>query len=276
MDFFSHRHSTRATIAVLSAIAIWLAAILEALQIFGLTGGPKAPKWGNNTRSLLRALDYETLVAFWKWKNGQLGVDITVDLLASAGLMGLAFCVLILKRVFRRFKGGHSDLPNFMAACFFIGAAIPSIQWIQNLGFSSSADLISQWDELPIQGLQILQISYMMNRGSTLYLFSLQFFFVPIGLLLSSILSLKTGELPKSHSIFGLITCFSGFITFILEIISFNLDENQGAAIALGLSYLAYGVILLPIWVFWLGVELRRLKQEQSNDQVALQNLNSQ
>jgi len=113
------RHSFRYTVAILSAIAIWIACLLQALQSFDLTGGVQPnfrdQAYQNNTRTL----DPGTLRAYFNWKNGQRGVDVAIDLFASAGLGGLAYTVLVLKRVFRRHKGGDSDLPNLMSACFF-------------------------------------------------------------------------------------------------------------------------------------------------------------
>jgi len=59
----------------------------------------------------------------------------------------------------------------------------------------------------------------------------------------------------------GYVTAAAGFLTFILEIIAFNAAQ-RASSITFGICLLLYGVVLLPIWTIWLGVELRRLKQD--------------
>jgi hypothetical protein len=185
-----------------------------------------------------------------------------IDLLAALGLSGLAFCVVFLKKVFKRYKGGISDLPGFMTAAFFIGAILSSLAFLQTVGFTTSADLLSQMNGLPDNGLQALHIAYFLSRGSTLYLFSAQFICSAVGLAISSYLSWVTQDLPRKHAVLGFITSFFGFLTFILEIIAFNVP-GRGSGIALGVVTLIYGIILLPIWLIWLGLELRKIKAEK-------------
>jgi len=268
------RHSIRRIVAICSAGLIWLAAILQVLQSVGVTPGPKQPNFGNkNTRSLLRQLDTATLIQYWQYKAGQLKTDTSIDIFYSAGLFSLAYCVLILKRVFRRFKNGDSDIPGFMSGCFFFGALFPSIQLLQSLGTTTIADGISQWKNLPATGLQSLYISYNLQRGSGIYLFSSQFIFVSIGLILASYLSLKTDELPAKHAILGFITAFFGLLCFMTEVITFNVD-GRGAAITFGICLLIYGVICLPVWILWLGIELKRLKQDRDAQKAEGMDLN--
>jgi len=256
------RHSFRYFIAFAASISVWIAALLQALQAFDLTGSTRPDYSDGNMGSKLRSLDYTTLRDYWNWRDQQLGVDVTIDLLSSAGLLGLAYIVLILKRVFKRYKGGESDLPNFMTACFFIGAILPSIQFLQALGYTTSADWISQWSEIPPAGLQALYVAFSVQRGGGLYLFSMQFLFVPFGLACATYLTYKTQELPTKHAILGGITSGFGFLTFILELTAFNVT-TMPVGIVFGFFVLIYGIILLPAWTIWLGIELKRLKSEQ-------------
>jgi len=256
------RNSVRKAVAIVSGVFIWIAALMQVLQSTGATGGPKSPDFSDQAvRNLTHALDVPTLKQFWVYKRHQLAVDTCVNLFTSGGLLGLAYCVLILKRVFKRWKGGDSDLPGFMTGCFFFGAILPSIQLLQSLGALTSADSISAWKTLPGNGLQSLYIAFALQRGSGIYLFSIQFLLVSIGLALASYLSIKTGELPARHAVMGYVTAAAGFLTFILEIIAFNAAQ-RASSITFGICLLLYGVVLLPIWTIWLGVELRRLKQD--------------
>jgi len=263
----SMAHSVRAVIAILSAVCIWLAALIQALQFFGLTGGIVPEYSQQDYVNRLRTLDPPTLRTYWIYKRSQLGVDFIIDLLGALGLAGLAYCVIILKRVFKKYKGGASDVPAFMVGCFAIGAIIPALQFLQSLGYTTAADILSQVNGLPDVGLQALHVSYNINRGGTFYLFSMQFICVSIGLILSSVLSFQTGDLPKAHAVIGLIAAFFGVLTFIFELVSFNVGSGTGYA--LGAFVLLYGIIFLPIWTVWLGAELRKIKAQQVRDKAA-------
>jgi len=257
--------SVRASVAIISAAFIWLAALLQVLQTFNATGGTP-PAYDDAYRDNIRVLDPTTLRQYWAYKSSQLGVDVMIDLLAALGLAGLAYCVLILKRVFKKYKGGFTDVPAFMTAAFFIGAILPSIGFLQAVGYTTTADLVSQTPGLPDTGIQALSISYNLARGGNLYIFSTQFVCSSVGLFIASYLTWTTGELPKKHAIFGFITSFFALLTFIMEIIAFNVGGASG--IVLGVVIFIYGIILLPIWLIWLGVILRRLKLEQKREQM--------
>lgn len=255
-------YSVRALIAIASSLAIWIAALLQVLQAFNATGGTTPMGTGEDMRSL----NATALRSYWSYRSSQLGVDVMIDLLAALGLAGLSYCVLILKRIFKRYKGGVSDLPAFMSASFFIGAILSSIAFLQAVGFTTTADVISQNPSLPDAGIQALQIAYVISRGSGLYLFSAQFICSGVGLFISSYLTWKTEELPKKHAILGFIASFFAVFTFILEIITFNVGRTSG--IVLGIVVIIYGVILLPIWTIWLGLLLRKIKIEKKQQEM--------
>jgi len=258
-------YSVRSIIAIASAVAIWLAAFLQLLQTFNATGGNPPPLFDRNFNQMLRILDPPSLRSYWSYQRSQVGINVLIDLLAAAGLAGLAYCVIILKRIFKRYKGGDSDLPAFMSASFAIGAILPAIEFLQSVGFSTTASLIAQSPNLPDVGIQALHVAYNVDRGSTLYLFSAQFICVSTGLVVASYLSWVTLELPKKHAILGFITAGVGYLTFIFEIASFN--AGWPTAAVFGVLIVIYGVILLPIWTIWLGFILRRLKKNQKNEE---------
>lgn len=265
------KYSIRRTVAIIAAICVWLAALLQALQSFGATGGmppstevtlgscdfSKPQACFNVTK---QQLDPASLREFWSWRRQQLKVDVAINIFTAAGLLGLAWCVLILERTFKRYRGGESDLPDLMVACFMVGAIVPCFNLMQSLGVTQTASELSTWDNLPDAGLQALHIAYTLQKGSGLYMFSCQFFFIPIGLCLASHLSFKTAELPRRHAAFGIITAVIGMITFICEVASYNMTDAT-IGVAYGVALLFYGIILLPIWTIALGVELKKMKQ---------------
>jgi len=255
------RNSIRRTVAIISSICVWISALLQTLQAFNFTGGT-APEFNVETGALSRSLDINFLKSYWAWKRDQRGVDVLIVLLLAIGLFGLSYCTLVLKRVFKRYKHGDSDIPGFMAGCFFLGATLCGISLLNTLGNTTTADFISSWAELPDVGLQALHISFTLNRGSFLYMFSSQFILIPVGLLLYAYLAITTSDMSPRHAIFGVVVAMFGLLTFAFLLIVFNTTEMALSAV-FGVILLIYGVLLLPIWMIWLGIELRRIKQEQ-------------
>eukprot|EP01116_Phalansterium_solitarium_P007694 TRINITY_DN20531_c0_g1_i1.p1 TRINITY_DN20531_c0_g1~~TRINITY_DN20531_c0_g1_i1.p1 ORF type:complete len:299 (-),score=107.12 TRINITY_DN20531_c0_g1_i1:309-1205(-) len=268
------KFSVRAVVAIGSSVSIWLAALLQALQAFGATGRSGSPSPAQEDFRKLSELDFDTLSLYWKWRRSQVGVDIVIDLFIAAGLLGLAYVTLILGRVFRRFKGGETDLPKFMTACFFIGSILPSIQFLQAVGLTTMSANISAWPSLnnatnPFP-LQSLHVTTNLVRNASLYLFSLQFVFISVGLILAASMTLQTNELPKRHAHLGAVTGAIGLLVFILEVLTYNAGRDgivaASAGIALGVFLLAWGVFLMPAWTIWLGVELKRMKAADDSD----------
>jgi len=255
------RNSIRRIVAIISAISVWFAALLQALQAFDVTGGRKISVNGEERGIAARSLDPTYLKEYWNYRRDQLGLDVVIIIFTAIGLFGLSYVALILKRVFKRYKSGDSDLPSFMVGCFFMGAVLCGISLLQSLGNTTIADYVSQFPELPPNGLQALDVAYTVSRGGTIYLFSSQFILISIGILICSYLTFQTSEMPLKHAVFGVITAIFGLLSFVFELIVFNTRE-RGVGIAFGLIVFAYGVILLPSWTVWLGVELRRLKQD--------------
>jgi len=216
------KHSIRTFLAVLSAIAIWIAALLQALQSFGVTHDEniEAPNFNSTTAELLRKLDPPTLRQYWAFKKSQASIDISIDLLFSLGLLSLAYCVLCLKRVFRRWTK-DSDLPNFMTGCFFFGALIPSLQFLQTVGSTTTSNWVAGWQGLPDVGFQILYVSNVLDQGRGLYLLSVQFLFISIGMSIVSHLSWKTGDLPKKTRNSWWNNCSCWICHFPLRIFNF-------------------------------------------------------
>jgi len=253
-------YSIRATIAIASSFCIWIAALLQVLQAFNATGG-NPPQRTDDFRDSINSLNATSLRIYWAYKNSQLGIDVMIDLLGALGLAGLSYCVLILRRVFKKYKGGDSDFPAFMSAAFFIGAILASIAFLQAVGFTTTADVISNSLLLPDTGIQALHIAFQVDRGSTLYLFSAQFICSSVGLFIASYLTWVTEELSRRHAILGFITSAFGLLVFILEIVAFNAGGASGPV--LGVVVLIYGILLLPIWTIWLGLQLRKIKKEE-------------
>jgi len=250
-------HSIRRVVAIVSAVLVWVAAILQVLESFGVIGDD--PEFEGEQ---LRILDPVALQQYWTYRQSQMQVDIWIALFFSLGLLGLSYCVLCLKRVFKRYDSGDSDLPAFMVGAFFVGAVLPCIELLESIGSTTFANFLANTPGFPAVGYQALQVAHVLQQGSGLFLISAQFLFVSIGLAISAHLTFKTKELPAHHGRMGVVTATVGFLAFIFEITTFATAPNP-VAIVFGILVLLWGLILLPIWLVWLGVLLKQLKQEQ-------------
>jgi len=250
-------HSVRRIVAIISAILVWIAAILQVLESFGVIGDD--PEFEPEQ---IRILDPAAVRSYWEYKRSQMQVDIWITLFFSLGLLGLSYCVLCLKRVFKRYAGGDSDLPAFMVGSFFVGAALPCIELLESIGSTSFANLIASTPNFPDVGYQALQIAHTLQLGTGLFLISAQFLFVSIGLSIASFLTFQTKELPVHHGRMGAITATIGFLAFIFEVTAFASGPNP-TSIVFGILVILWGLIFLPIWLVWLGVLLKQLKTEQ-------------
>jgi hypothetical protein len=255
------RYHIRRGISIFSAICVWLAAFIQTFEAFrpDLTGDDFPDGFSPQG---LSTLDPTAIRALWNYRRSQLYTDVAIDLLFAVGLFGLSYCVLCLKRVFKRYKGGESDLPSFMVLCFFIGAVLPSIQVMESIGATAMASAMISTPGYPDVGFQAVQVAHLLQQGSGLFFISAQFLFVSMGLAITSHLSFQTGELPVHHARMGAITSAMGFLVFIFEIVVIFTGGIPAIAGIFGIATLLFGFVLLPSWLIWLGVELVRLKKE--------------
>eukprot|EP01112_Ceratiomyxa_fruticulosa_P001832 TRINITY_DN119_c0_g1_i1.p1 TRINITY_DN119_c0_g1~~TRINITY_DN119_c0_g1_i1.p1 ORF type:complete len:276 (+),score=31.23 TRINITY_DN119_c0_g1_i1:228-1055(+) len=254
------RYHMRRSLAIFASLMIWIAGILQIIEALkpDLTGMP-SPTFDDGK---LYELDPDAIKQLWEYRTSQLYMDVGIDLCFAIGLLSLSYCVLCLKRVFKRYKGGESDLPSFMVGCFFVGAILPSIQVMESIGATAMASVLVRTPNYPVAGYQAVQVAHLIQQGSGIFLISCQFLFVSLGLAISSYLSLKTGELPAHHARMGAITSAVGFLVFIFEVVSVFSGVTRVVPIIFGLTTIVYALVLLPMWLVWLGVELVRLKKE--------------
>jgi len=252
-------------VGISSAVLGWLAALLQVLQYTNVTGVMPLPGTDSDENGGVNPVywTHDYLENYWAYQRTQIPVNIFICLFTSLALLGLTYCILFLKRVFRQYRRGVSDLPAFMLGCFLVGSIIPSVSLLQILGSSTTAALLSGVNGFPDDALQSLTIAYIVSQGTLLFQFSALFLFVSLGIILASVLSLRTGELPIKFAYTGIATAILGFVSFILELATSQVEGNSPIAVAFGVFLILFAVIMLPIWTFWLAMLLPRLKLEE-------------
>lgn len=268
--------SVRRTVAVGSAILIWIAALLQILQGTGATGEFVPPPSMNGTdweaNKTLRAIEWKKHMDY---EYEQLVVNIFIGMFFSSGTFGLAYCVLCLKKIFKKYNGGKSDLPDLMLMCFVFGSLMLVYEFVASLGseitivFLSRASL-RQMDSMSVEKFESIaesiEVSDTILGGRKIIIFALLFILVSVGVAIASNLSLKTGILNAKHAKLGILTAISGFLCFIAEIVllsSFYFETTTNAhAAPFGILMVVFGLVLMPIWTVWLGFELARIKED--------------
>eukprot|EP01113_Clastostelium_recurvatum_P047320 TRINITY_DN841_c0_g1_i1.p1 TRINITY_DN841_c0_g1~~TRINITY_DN841_c0_g1_i1.p1 ORF type:complete len:268 (-),score=46.86 TRINITY_DN841_c0_g1_i1:44-847(-) len=251
------RYSIRRLVAIASSVCVWVAALLSVLSSFGAIGHRADVDYLK-----VQELDPTALRAMWLNRRDQLQIDIWTNLFYCIGLFGMAYCLLCLKRVFKRMSG-HSDLPAFMTGCFFVGAVLPTLQLLQMMGTLMAANWMTSTPNFPDVGFQALHVGYMLRMGAGLFFVSSQFLFVSIGIAISSHLSFKTGELSAHHARLGVVIAVVGLLAFVFEVAAFAFYGPLG--IVFGILAILWGIILVPAWLIWLGVLLVGLKEDQQS-----------
>jgi len=225
------------------------------------------------------------LRAYWPYQNDQLAFDVPIGFFMCMGLAGLSYCVLCLKKVFKKYKRGRSDLPDMMLLCFVFGCLMTAYEFLANIGSEATVAVFASFitnandDSFLDQTSTAMMSSSILNTGRKIFIFALLFLFLSIGVLLAAIMGKTTGMLSKRHSHLGFVTSVFGFLTFVTEIaligaLYFGISNgNEEVFYPFLATEVCFGLILMPIWTIWLGVELARLKEEyvfKRDDDVAL------
>jgi len=266
--------SVRRAVAIVSALFIWVAALIEILQYSGAIGGTfERPDWDNSPNATAPSTTERAaaLRDLWDFQRDQLKVDIPQGLIFVIGLILLAYTVLCLKKVFKSYEGGRSDIPDLMLLAFVFGALIIAYEFVADLGSEAAValasrrlvDMTSDEDELVSTSISILA-SQLVGWGRKLFIFALGVFLLSFGTFLAAILTRRTRIISGKHAVLGFVTTIIGWVTCALEIreISSIYFEFSASYTWAFVAFMAmWGLILMPIWTIWLGFELTKIKE---------------
>ena len=102
-----------------------------------------------------------------------------------------------------------------------------------------------------------LEIAYRLSQASMVWVFSLIYLLLGIGILSSSWLFWKDEQFgSKSQAILGVALAISGFLAFTMEVSMFFNPNSYALRAAFAVMTLLWGVILLPVWLVLLGYRL--------------------
>jgi len=268
--------SVRRAVALGSAILIWLAALLQILQFSSATAQFVPPPMNNGTDWEMDPTErIQVWTAHMLYEKDQLAFNIFIGIFLSFGTFGLAYCVLCLKKIYKKYQSGRSDLPDMMLICFLFGSLMVAYEFIASLGSEIVVVLASIQTLNNINSMtpakfediaETIEISSQVINGRKILIMALLFILLSVGVLLSSLMSLRTGMLNVKHARLGFVTSGAGFICFITELVlvsSMLVETSTFAhAVPFAVFLVIFGLILMPIWTVWLGFELARLKED--------------
>jgi len=218
---------------------------------------------GRPTFSLQKweSLDREYLKAEWKWRRSVMGTDIAAGLFTALGWFLLVPPVLTFAYI--QSDGGKSYLSTHVMLVVLVvgGAMFETIEILQTLGTSSTCAWISEDFNLEDNnGWASLEIAYLSNQGSRLWIDAIDWLFLgSVLVLMHSSVANKGGSFfsPKWANLgvgIGVLCIFD----FMAECARF-VDWRDFMVVSAMLSVLN-SLVLLPIWLLWFGTQLPAAK----------------
>lgn len=195
----------------------------------------------------------DALQEVWRFRTDSLPIIVAVDAHVCIALILVLHVAVALKNMF---KGTFGLARQVMFWSFALGAILPLIEFLQNLGSFGMAEAIVNWPEFPVENYPSLELSYLLTQARGLWVYSMQFVFLGIGFTLVSLMSLRYHTFPTAYSVFGLFVALSSFGVFIFELVSFSDIETFGAA--LGITFFVWAVFIVPAWLIATGIALRK------------------
>ena len=141
-----------------------------------------------------------------------------------------------------------------MYNCFVLGAILPSIEFLQNLGTSASSNEIWRFRNLASDDKRALEISFYINQSRSMWIFSVFYIFLGIGFVLYFVLTIKRKK-GRMHGLLGVFCSILCVIAFGLAIGSFF--EGK-LLVAFGAINLLLAGISFPAWLIWLAIIIHR------------------
>ena len=195
---------------------------------------------------------------------------------------------------FAQILGGPERSASGLLQLSFLTAAILTVvEFTSDAGTAAASDWMSTWpllsrqasdggdgDDDSISALQSLEVSYIMSHSRTLWLFAVKGIMLAAALLASAFLICASSHLGayagparKGHAAVSVLAALVCVIDFSFAVSRYwQWREFNNAAIVCTLLIEA---ILLPVWLLWITLVLRRISQQGGQYMSAFQTFQS-
>jgi len=247
--------------AFLSAGLTWFGVIFNAIA-WGILAGtdlPKAPTNGSEW-------DIPFLQQLWVFRSASTDIVMIGDFISTTALCSFCFCMFVVLQLYKQEKG---YLRFIMLWCFVGAAGIAIISFLQTFGIALVTRQISEnkeFSQIPFgAGYIALTIAFDIFSASEWFLFIGDLLLNSIGFVILFILGLKSisdeeHRLNPRINLFALVIAIIGFLSLFFQFIFMAAVNgfSRGFGIAFGVFSILLGFILFPIFMVWLGIELRK------------------
>lgn len=234
---------------------------------------------GGNFQSYMH-LNTTTLQAVWAQRRAAQGQYLAAEIFGAVGW----FSVLPAIETLAALTGGHSAA-SILKWSFVSAAMLTLLDFTFQAGLVQMTDWISRWpffmadktdhpepgiDQDHLGPMQVLEVSYLVSTSRTIWLFAIDELLLSVGFLMAALLvaggKFRTRE-PFSMwwgvlSALGALLAFVGFILNCLRVLQW-----RAFATASGVLGLVYSGLLFPVWIIWLGAQLKSRSSEVPNEQ---------
>lgn len=166
--------------------------------------------------------------------------------------------------------GGQTrSATEVISSAFKAAALLALVEFVSEMGTISTADWLAKWPamtyEVPHDGgfgaVAGLEISYLMTHSRTLWLFAVDRILLATALVLVAYCTYtsKTGLASRAHAHYSVLLAVVCLIGFGLDCARFV--SWRAVAVPLVFFAILLDAIMLPIWLVWLGVWLRRVSE---------------
>jgi hypothetical protein len=252
-NFFQVRLQAGSFAAWLATCLLWVPAVVAVTLYFGWTG-PDYPSY--DSIKYQSKLDVQYLVRLWQYRRDIFGHLLAIDFFACMGLFFSFYSILCVSKIYK-FSGGA--IKKIMLYSYLVGAVLPVIEFLQNMGGYTEAYNLS----LYIADLKdnassyaSLEISFRLAQAQSVWVYSMIYLAIGLSLLCSSYLFWKEDKFrSRPHAILGVIVAVIGFVAFSVEASTFF---DEALRTVFGVVTLFWGVGCFPAWLMILGWRLNK------------------
>jgi hypothetical protein len=182
-------------------------------------------------------------------------VSNTWLLVAGSAVLLLGMLALIPVGLALRELLGRGAGPELMATCFLAGGLLGASSRLLLIPIRLSLASLAGTRGLQPQVLSSFLLTYTMVENATNWLLYGWFLLTGLGLYHASRSAMRQGALPRAWGWLGLVSAVGCWLVVLLTLAT--LFTNVPAVFLAGrLIMAAIGVVLIPVWLTWLGREL--------------------
>ena len=232
-------------------------AVMRSSRTHASSGGPR------HNMTEWEMMEPNGVYEHWKERHSVRGLHVLDEMAGVIGYSAVIPIISFITPVLSRNVPGSLVYIAIPAMAFASGIRV--MEWTYNMGIRTGSDWMSTWKIMvpndartaagDVQFIQVLEMIYRMQRFKESFLYTADYFFIGIAMWVLSRSAITTNTFSKRHAYLGYTICVLSFLHFvsdILRLVTWGVFMFPSI-----LTRLLVGVIMLPIWLTWLGCLLK-------------------